>query len=100
MLTIRALSPDDWPQRRALRLDALREAPHAIGSTLAEWQGEGDAETRWRRRLTDVPFNAIATLDGAPAGMASGTQPDDDGSVELISMWVAPDARGVASAMR
>ena len=35
----------------------------------------------------------IADLDGRPAGMASGLLPVD-GSAELMSMWVAPFARG------
>jgi ribosomal protein S18 acetylase RimI-like enzyme len=61
---------------------------------LAEWQGAGDTEMRWRQRLMDVPFNLIAYLDDAPAGIASGTAVTADGSVELISMWVAPFARG------
>lgn len=94
MIALRLLAADDWREWRELRLQALREAPYAFGSTLAEWQGEGDTEARWRRRLTNVPFNAIALLDGLPAGIVGGTQPDDDGTVELISMWVAPFARG------
>ena len=53
----------------------------------------GATPERWRGRLRDVPFNAVATLDGAPAGLASGV-PEEDGSVTLISMWVAPFARG------
>jgi ribosomal protein S18 acetylase RimI-like enzyme len=44
--------------------------------------------------------NVVAFLDGRPAGMASGL-PDEPGTVELISMWVAPEARshGVADAL-
>jgi GNAT superfamily N-acetyltransferase len=75
-------------------LEALREAPYAFGSTLAEWQGDGDTEERWRARLCSVPRNFVAYLDGAPAGIASGTALDEDGTVELISMWVAPFSRG------
>jgi GNAT superfamily N-acetyltransferase len=94
MITLRAISADDWPAWRELRLEALREAPSAFGSTLAQWQGEGDTEARWRARLNDVPFNAIAEFDGMAAGIASGTALSADGTVELISMWVAPFARG------
>jgi len=41
-----------------------------------------------------VPFNAIAYVDGEPAAMVSATAPNANGTTELISMWVAPFARG------
>lgn len=91
---IRELTADDWRAWRALRLTALSEAPHAFGAKLADWQGDGDTEARWRARLTDRPFNVLASVDGRDAGMASGTTPDDEGVVDLHSMYVAPFARG------
>ncbi|HZU56350.1 MAG TPA: GNAT family N-acetyltransferase [Actinocrinis sp.] len=96
MLELRTLESDDWPIWRELRQAALAEAPYAFGSTLAEWQGEGDREERWRARL-EIPgaHNVIAVVDGRPAGMASGVPVEHaDDSVELISMWVSPAARG------
>ncbi|MFF4974571.1 GNAT family N-acetyltransferase [Streptomyces sp. NPDC001083] len=95
MLELRTVESDDWPLWRELRLAALAEAPHAFGSTLADWQGPGDREERWRGRLS-IPGarDLVALLDGLPVGMASGV-PDEDGqSVELISLWVGPLARG------
>ena len=91
---LRTLGPEDWKLWRGLRLAALAEAPQAFGSRLVDWQGEGDREERWRERL-GIPGsrNVVAVLDGEPVGMASGVPADDD-SVELISMWVAPSARG------
>ncbi len=89
---MRVLTPDDWPLWRDLRLAALAEAPDAFGSSLADWT---DApEQRWRDRLA-LPgsHNLAAILDCRPAGMASGL-PGQDGVAELISMWVAPHARG------
>jgi GNAT superfamily N-acetyltransferase len=94
VIDVRAVGADEWPLWRDLRLEALREAPDAFGASLVEWQGEGDTETRWRARLSTVPFNAVAYLHGVPAGMASGTALDEDGTSELISRWVAPFARG------
>jgi ribosomal protein S18 acetylase RimI-like enzyme len=44
--------------------------------------------------LTAVPFNVLADLDDEPAGMVSATEPDSAETIELISMWVAPFARG------
>ncbi|MCI4062588.1 GNAT family N-acetyltransferase [Micromonospora sp. R77] len=95
MIELRALTPDDWPIWRELRLAALAEAPHAFGSRLADWQGDGDREERWRGRL-DIPgsYNVVALLAGEPVGMASGVPTGEPGVVELISMWVAPAGRG------
>ncbi len=75
-------------------MSALAEAPYAFGSTLAEWQGAGDTEQRWRARLASVPLNLIAHLDGNAAGIVSATAPDANLATELISLWVAPFARG------
>ncbi|SEP19147.1 GNAT family N-acetyltransferase [Amycolatopsis saalfeldensis] len=94
MTVIRELTVDDWADWRALRLIALGEAPHAFGARLAEWQGEGDTEARWRQRLLDLPFNVLAEVGGHDAGMASGTVPDENATVSLHSMYVAAFARG------
>jgi ribosomal protein S18 acetylase RimI-like enzyme len=91
---LREIGPDAWQTWRSVRLDALREAPDAFSSRLAHWQGAGDAEARWRGRLEAVPFNVVAFLDARPVGQASGTGRDSEGKVELISLWVAPEARG------
>lgn len=95
MIELRELSTDDWRVWRELRLAALAEAPYAFGSRLADWQGAGDREERWRDRLS-IPgsCNIVALLDGQPAGMASGIPGDRAGEAELISMWVSPAARG------
>jgi GNAT superfamily N-acetyltransferase len=92
---LRVLTADDWRIWRELRLAALAEAPRAFGSRLADWQGEGDREERWRDRLS-IPgsCNLVALVDGSPAGMASGIPGDEPGVAELISMWVSPAARG------
>lgn len=95
MVELHALTPDDWSIWRQLRLAALAEAPHAFGSRLADWQGDGDRAERWRARLS-IPgaYDVVALLDGEPVGMASGVPTDEPGMVELISMWVAPVGRG------
>lgn len=92
-IELRRLRPDDWQVWRGLRLQALAEAPYAFSSKLADWQGRGDQESRWRARLGTVPFNIAGYLDRREAGMVSATAPEDR-ITELISMWVAPAARG------
>jgi len=100
VLAVIALTATDWRQQwRGLRLAALAEAPEAFGSTSADWTGDGDTADRWRARLSSVPFNAIITCDGTPAGMVGATTVNDDsaindGAVELLSMWVSPEFRG------
>lgn len=102
VIQIRRLTSDDWPVWRRLRLAALTESPAAFSSQLADWQGEGDREDRWRGRL-GIPgsHNIAAVLDDQPVGMASGVPTPDNGVVGLISMWVAPPARrrGVGDAL-
>lgn len=90
------VGPDEWEVFRDVRLASLLDAPGAFGATYADWV---DApESRWRARLTDVPFTMVATLDGRGVGVVSGAVSDDH--VELISMWVAPDHRGTGLAGR
>lgn len=101
MIETRTLSSDDWKVWRELRLAALAEAPYAFGSRLADWQGDGDREQRWRDRL-EIPgsHNLVAMVDGVPSGMASGVPGDEDDTVEIISVWVDPAARGKGVADR
>ncbi len=88
------MGPDEWRTWRELRLAALAEAPEAFGSALANWTGAGDTEVLWRARLSSVPLNLVLTLNGLPVAMVSATAPAADSAVELISLWVAPEARG------
>lgn len=92
VIDVQAIGPDDWKAWRELRLAALEEAPFAFGSQLADWI---DApEERWRERLSAPgAYQVIVSLDGTPAGMAGGF-PGEDGTAELVSMWVAPAGRG------
>jgi ribosomal protein S18 acetylase RimI-like enzyme len=95
---IARLGPEDWREFRAVRLAALGDAPHAFGSVLVNEQALGEAA--WRAKLASrTQFAACDTVSGAtdpPANSIVGTvggYPDGD-AIELISMWVAPAARG------
>ncbi|KAK1181774.1 GNAT family N-acetyltransferase [Streptomyces sp. NBS 14/10] len=101
MIELRVLTSDDWAIWRELRLAALADAPSAFGSRLADWQGDGDREERWRARL-EIPgsYHLVAVLDGQSVGMVSGVPGPHDGIVEIISMWVGAAARGHGVAER
>jgi GNAT superfamily N-acetyltransferase len=89
-IDIRRLAPDDWMVFRDVRLAALREAPYAFGSTLHREARASDDS--WRERL-EKRAQFVARLDGVIVGTAGGFA-EDEATAELISMWVAPSARG------
>jgi ribosomal protein S18 acetylase RimI-like enzyme len=95
VIWLQSLTADDWRLWRELRLQALAKDPDAFGARLADWQGLGDREDRWRGRLS-IPggHDVIAWSDERPCGMASAVPAARDSWVTLISMWVAPGARG------
>jgi ribosomal protein S18 acetylase RimI-like enzyme len=89
VVLIRELAPDDWQALRDIRLTALRDAPSAFGSTYASF-----GEPEWRGRLRPESATFLAHLpEVSPAGLA-GVIGEDPGTAELVSMWVAPAARG------
>ncbi len=90
------IGPENWREFREVRLAALSDAPRAFSARHADWVDA--AETRWRARLTDVPFTVVARSGEGPVGVASGVEAGQ--AVELISMWVAPSHRGTGLAQR
>lgn len=94
------IGPESWEEFRAVRLASLADAPEAFGSRHADWVDA--TEEQWRARLSDVPLTLVARdgdIGGTPVGVACGMPVGDD-EVELISMWVAPSARGHGLAER
>jgi GNAT superfamily N-acetyltransferase len=72
---------------------ALSDAPDAFGATLAETLAATDDE--WRMRLAHrVHF--VAVDDGGAVVGTIGVFPSDEraGCSQVVSMWVAPEARG------
>ena len=45
-VAVRALSPDEWPLWKSLRIAALADSPAAFGETLEFAAGAGSAERR------------------------------------------------------
>ena len=92
MTEIRAVREDDWRAMRDIRLEALREAPAAFGSTYAREVVFTEAD--WRRRADGYGFFAfLPHLGELPVGLAGGID-EGAGAGELVSMWVRPQARG------
>ena len=92
MTEIRAVREDDWRAMRDIRLEALREAPAAFGSTYAREVVFTEAD--WRRRASGYGFFAfLPDLGDLPVGLAGGID-EGAGAAELVSMWVRPQARG------
>ncbi|NGO70454.1 GNAT family N-acetyltransferase [Streptomyces boncukensis] len=96
--TVRRLSPADWELYRRVRLAALAEAPAAFQATHAEELAFSDV--RWRERLTRR--NTLLAEDGeGPSGLVGVIARDAaPGTGKLVSMWVAPRARGTGVADR
>ena len=96
-MDITRIGPADWERFRTVRLASLSESAAAFGSRHADWV---DAPPeRWQSRLTQVPLTLLAHDATAELGVVSG-QPVGEAWVELISMWVAPAARGTGVAGR
>ncbi|WP_371873511.1 GNAT family N-acetyltransferase [Massilia phyllostachyos] len=102
---MRRLQPHEWQAYRAIRLQALADAPDAFGATLAEAQAW--PLTEWETRLARAATSGIdcplgAEMDGQLVGLCwakvDAQAPD---LVNLYQMWVAPAARchGVARAL-
>jgi GNAT superfamily N-acetyltransferase len=94
MVLVRETVPDDWQALRDIRLEALRDAPAAFGSTYAEEVQRSD--DHWHNRIArGGTFLAFIPGPGAaePAGLIGGYQ-EDPVTVELVSMYVRPRARG------
>jgi GNAT superfamily N-acetyltransferase len=102
---IRRITALDGMLLRRVRLEALKDAPSAFSSTLdleagrtdAEWVERAVAGSRGRDRAT-----FFGMVDDRVVGLVGGFRPEASSTaVEMVSMWVAPDARrsGVGAAL-
>lgn len=89
---------------RAIRLRSLRDAPDAFGGTYAESAARSPDD--WERQVEEMPTFVAVMGAGASAELEAGAEADvgivrgatfdgdEDDALYLISMWVAPEARG------
>jgi ribosomal protein S18 acetylase RimI-like enzyme len=117
MVVIRRLLPDNWPQLRRIRLQALRDSPHAFASIVAVEERFGAEE--WRRLIRRGAWLVAEPKTGPEAepkagpetgtevGSASGGASEPVGVVAALeepgwpaaarhvtSLWVQPAWRG------
>jgi GNAT superfamily N-acetyltransferase len=85
---------EDWERVRDVRVRALADAPFAFGSRLEEEQDRPEAF--WRSRLeSQAAATFLAIRDYQTVGLVrTFVEPEDATSAKLVSMWVAPPARG------
>jgi N-acetylglutamate synthase-like GNAT family acetyltransferase len=83
-VTTQRVDANDWERWRAIRLEALADSPSAFGSTLADWQGPGDNECRWRERLSIAgALDLLALKNNSAIGMLSAVPDKDDDKTEI-----------------
>jgi GNAT superfamily N-acetyltransferase len=97
MVLVRETVSGDWRALRGIRLEALKTAPSAFGSTYereAEF-GEHDWLGRIARGGTFLAYLPEARIPetSEPVGLIGGYLETAD-VVELVSMYVRPEARG------
>ncbi len=98
MVRIRRVEPGDGLRLKSVRLAALADSPDAFSSTHAAESGRSDEE--WAKRAQGVSsgvsritlfaegtHGVVGLIGGYRATVSSTT-------VELVSMWVQPSARG------
>jgi ribosomal protein S18 acetylase RimI-like enzyme len=93
-MRVREVGPDDWVLWRLLRQRSLVEDPQAFAASVERWTGDQDSEDNWRARLAAPGACFVAEHGSAPVGLVAMRPDDDGGRQQLISMWVAPTARG------
>lgn len=99
MITIRQVRTEDWQLIKQIRLQALTDSPNAFLETVEEAMAMSDDEWLERTRQNALGLSStcwLAFLDDRAVGIAAGLRDlgEDSSPPELVSMWVAPGARG------
>ncbi len=98
VVQVRRILGSEWRQLRQLRLAALAGSPDAFGST---WARESELpEADWRERARAGALGHVSATyvvedgDGKWVGLVTGLRTAEGGGADLVSLWVAPTARG------
>lgn len=93
---VRPAGREDWPLLRAIRLEALVDAPEAFGST---YDGATRLSSHQWRSMIERSRYFLAERDGEVVGMVSGGFNDrHPGTHWLYGLYVTPPARGSGAA--
>ncbi|MDG3043022.1 GNAT family N-acetyltransferase [Roseicyclus marinus] len=93
-MTIRRLDPSDWARFREIRLDMLRAAPRAFGSTQAEWAAKPEREIRdWLAKIHTLGLFDGARLVGTATFHRDATARAAH-RAEVIAVYLRSDVRG------
>ncbi|MGH3210614.1 MAG: GNAT family N-acetyltransferase [Trebonia sp.] len=116
MIVVREITGDDWELMRDVRLAALAEAPSAFGSSHA--REVAFTEAQWRGRISErsvtffahedsgcaMPASTGSASTGSASTESASTGPlglagvyVEDGTANIVSMWVSPAARGLGA---
>lgn len=86
------IDANEWQRFKSIRLASLKDSPDSFGSLYDEVAGRPDSS--WRSQLTELP-TFIGTYNGEDAGVVRAhVETENPKSCWLLSMWVAPCARG------
>ena len=91
-MRIERLSPNEWERLQSIRLRSLLESPESFSTT--HEQASLFPHESWVKQLEDLP-TFVAVLDGGDAGIVRGEHDEEKDEDWLISLWVAPEARGL-----
>lgn len=92
-LNIQRIDATEGERLRKIRLAALKDAPDAFGSTFEE--ATTLPTKSWAEQIDTLP-TFVATLHGLDSGIVRCVpRPGQMTTADLISMWVAPNARGM-----
>jgi GNAT superfamily N-acetyltransferase len=92
-VTIRLVREDEWTRARSLRLQAVADAPDALGSSLEE--GARLSEADWRERVasSDSRVSFVEATGDEFVAMAVGVLDHPSKTASLRAMWVDPSHR-------
>ncbi len=102
-MLVRRITPDQSTLHRHVRLTALQDTPSAFGTTYADAAARPDE--KWQQMTASCSegtesaiffaYDDTDTVVGMVGGFRDATDRD---RIHLVSMWVAPEARGTGAA--
>jgi ribosomal protein S18 acetylase RimI-like enzyme len=96
LITLEPITPRNTSLFKDVRLRALKDSPHAFGSTYARESQFDDAEwiARLQRWNGESGIGFLAMDEGTACGIAGSLlDKDNPACAQLVSMWTAPTHR-------